>query len=298
MDKDTLARALDVCVQKMLVGDSLEGIVQLYPQLTKELTPPLEAVQAINVYRANIHVQPSLIAEKRANFLNQIEQDKKSALTQSHRYNSRVWLLVAALLLIFLAVIGGTLLASKQALPGESLYPIKEAIQQAQLSLIRQPQDRLDFELSVEDERITEIKALQAMERSQEVRFSGGLTQAENNQWQVGDLTVEVPDGAQLVGRLRPGIWVQVEGLLQSDGNIIAQNIKPREFIIKGLLEQPPFQQWAIAGVPILLNNETILQGNPSAGKNVEARVFLLTDGKLLARWIAFTPADIDNSAP
>ncbi len=80
-------------------------------------------------------------------------------------------ILVAALMAISVIFGGGAAAAyaSQDAVPGDTLYPVKEVVEQAELTFTTNPQAKAELHLEFAQERVAEIQTLMAEGRTDEV---------------------------------------------------------------------------------------------------------------------------------
>jgi hypothetical protein len=246
----------------------------------------LEAAQALRIYGSTTFV-PSEIQE----------QNKKRLLVSARNYKSRRiltglrpawWYGIFTLLFLVLLVIGVTLFLSSavSALPGDALYPIKLAVERARLMMVNDPGQHLEIERANDQARLEELASLMALGRKEAITFTGSLVKKEPGAWQVGGIPVQVTNDTQIIGQVKEGISVQVNGFLQSDGQIKADEIRPRQFLITGPLYMSTPNLWHVGTIPVEVNGDTILHTLPEEGKTVRMSLFLTQDGKWLARLV------------
>lgn len=291
MDSEAEQRAFDVCIQQMLAGEKLEQALELYPQLAGKLTQPLEAVQVLLVYRTALSPPEAVQINSRVGFL---AEAKRIHLRPTVRQRLRLWSLrLAPLILILFLFIGGAWLVSSAggALPGAALYPVKIASEEARLWLAQDAASALELERSFDARRVQEVTALLELGRRRSVSFAGGLGQALADRWQIGGLTVRVPDNAQVVGRVEEGIVVQVDGETRPGRVLQAERIQPREYEIQGELVRLKPEQILVGGAPIQVNADTVWQADLADGSRVRVIAFQTIGGEWVARYIS-TPGN------
>ena len=159
---------LDAALNQLNAGQDLEQILAAHPAQAAELRPLLQAARSARLPAA---AQPDRLAQNRsrARFL-------AAAQSQSHRRASfslgRLALNALAALLLVIVTLGLGGLASVQALPGDSLYPVKQALERAQLALSSGAQNRLTLEetaqmmkKSLSAVKVIQFRALAALRR-------------------------------------------------------------------------------------------------------------------------------------
>jgi len=124
------------CLERLLEGESIEDCLKAYPEQSPELEPLLKtssvliqksaAIQATPEFKARVHsrLQEILCA-------NREKAEKKARIL----IWPRKWAVAMTSVLVIVLVGIGTITASANALPGESLYPVKLAAEQARVTL-------------------------------------------------------------------------------------------------------------------------------------------------------------------
>ena len=97
---------------------------------------------------------------------------------------------------------------------------------------------------------------------------------------------MKITPDTQIIGQVKPGIYIDVTGVLLPDGSISAEQIKPSEYVITGTLERYSDEAILIEGIPIQVTPNTIINGTLVLGADVTTRAIRLTDGSLTARVI------------
>jgi hypothetical protein len=99
---------------------------------------------------------------------------------------------------------------------------------------------------------------------------------------------VQVPGDAQIVGAIRSGFSVTIQGKTGAGGVVVAQRLQMREVVIQGQIETLSLEEGrlVVSGLEIGLTAETILVGSPAVGNRVSVRMLLLPDGRPQARLV------------
>ncbi len=214
------------------------------------------------------------------------------AAPRSHRKRRMLsikWLkwtaaVLAALLLLSLLV---SLVVSLQVTPQSSLYRLRRLVEEARLVLAGNAAQQLEIEKAIDQDRLAEVQTLIRAGRGPlQVTLVGGLSRKSNGGWVVGDIPVSVSPETQLIGKIEPGMIIQVSGMLQPDGTIQAQHVQPREYTVRGKIQRIQDNQWIIDNIPVQLSPDTILRGQAAAGSQADFIVYRMLDDRLVARWI------------
>jgi hypothetical protein len=190
--------------------------------------------------------------------------------------------LLAVIVILFLGGYG-VVTASARTVPGDPLYPVKISVENTQLRLVRDPIKRLELEESFEEERLTEIEEMTSRERSGEVTFVGGLSKMDTDQWLVANVKVLLTTQTQISGDIQPGYQVEVHGILQPDGSLVAELIRPHLYQFSGVVESIQGSEWVISGITVIINSDTIINGSLTKGTRVKVESVVLATGALQA---------------
>ena len=279
MKTNRLETIFENCLQRLQGGETLEVILADYPQEAKQLRPLLLTAANLDGLR------PSTTATerkgRRAQFL------AAAAARRPAPSRKVAWQPLRALVtsLVLLVVIGGSLrgtgLASAKALPGETLYPVKRAVERTRLTLTGTSLDRLRLAESFDQQRTMEVARLVENQRSEEVSFHGMLESNLDGSWQVGGLTVYSQNPAADWQNLS-GAQVEVVGHTRPDG-VEVQELRLRLFHLDGDLEGIGETEWLVSGVPLDLSPATRINGQAQIGAPVAITAIQLQAGRFLA---------------
>jgi len=193
------------------------------------------------------------------------------------------------LLLLSIMIGSGIIVAviSNWALPGDRLYPLKRAIEDARLELAFTPRQRLELEIAFDEKRLDEIDLLTEKAMSTQVDYSAVLTDVNNEgEWIIGGKRVIVTPETEVVGQVNQNIYVTVIGILKTNGTIDAERIQPREYIFTDKLNSTALNQWLVDGITITVAHDTVIHGSPVIGSQVRVKAFRLPNDQLVARFI------------
>ncbi len=129
------AEIFNSCLERMFEGANIEDCLRAYPEQAKELKPLLRASLAIRQTSLNIHPDYHFKSIVRSHLQIRAEKmrRKEHKATWFFNHYKRLTVVMVSVMVVFL-VGGGVLLASVNALPDESLYPIKLAGEQLKLA--------------------------------------------------------------------------------------------------------------------------------------------------------------------
>ncbi|MCI0520264.1 MAG: DUF5666 domain-containing protein [Chloroflexi bacterium] len=279
MTADPRADAFDQCLQRILNGEAAEQALAAYPQWAGEFRPMLETALAIHSWGSAIHAPNAAKARSRARFL--------SAALRRPRPRPAIFappfmrLAMAALAVWAVLLLGAftTAAASARALPGDRLYPVKRLAENTRLALESDLAERMALEHLFDHERVDEVNALLAVRRAELVSFAGEVTAMGVGEWQVGGLRVLLSAATQVEAEILPGYYVNVQGLLQPDGKVLAGSISSRKFEARGTLIQTAADKWMLAGIEMHVSAATQVVGALKDGAPAYARGVLMQGG-------------------
>lgn len=182
--KPSLELLLQDCLDRIARGeDDLESALARYPQAAGWLRPQLELSLRLRASQAALQPRPGFIAASQARLLEQIRAGEKPRQVPFWRRQlpflrpGRTFNLVTlALALICVATMGqNIILGSRLALPGETLYPLKRGIEQAQLALSLSPAGDTRLQIEFSQRRASEIVELILDEQYEEVPYATQL---------------------------------------------------------------------------------------------------------------------------
>jgi len=233
MDREleaTFIEALDA----VEAGEPLEAVLERYPQRAGELRPLLETAAALS----NVPVAYSADARKtsRDTFLSrgaELRRRRRPVIVPWWRRFALAFGSLAVLLLIA----GGLLVGpAGAALPGDALYPLKLAAEDARLALAGSPARRDALRERIRRERVSEINALVALGREADVSCFGTVRAIEDGAWLLDDLRVEITAATEIEGQ--PRVGASAEGTCRvANGQVSAVTMRVQS--VSDLLPQP-----------------------------------------------------------
>lgn len=317
MAEGSITQALEIGIVQVESGVDLEEALRLFPEYAEELRAPLEAAQAARWLAASVQVPQAAQQDSRERFVLAVGTTRmalrsggrrqKTALaspagkhisTRSKRRGLLGFLVALSVLILVLAAVG--ILAS-EALPGEPLYPLKQAGESAQLWLVQDPHRRLELERTFDRRRNQEVQTLIEHIQAGEglaplpVQWVGSLEETLPRIWKVQGLSVSVLPGTQLIGQVDPGYVVVVDGQLQADGTLSADRIAVRKFQVNGRLDRSGPGEWKAQGIPFLVAENTVIDGEASPGSPVVLILVETGTGEFEARLIQVLAAAGEN---
>ena len=170
------------CIDDIKAGKaSVEDCLGRYPSIRGQLEPLLRIALEIRK-PPDVKPSPSFKMKARVRLMDEIHGRQVATRWPWSRYNSQAkpatyirrfsTSAAGVILAIILAVFGlgaGTAYASQASLPGDTLYPIKLATEQAGMVLVGDDVARAERALSFANKRVREMEALAEKERAQDL---------------------------------------------------------------------------------------------------------------------------------
>src|SRR4030042_5336663 len=251
-----LIDVLEKCVSSMEAGVPLENCLREYPEYAPELSKLLKTAEIVKTLRVEkIPIEARVQNQKK--LLSQAES-LRSGNKRSNNTSSFDWLLkpirhvtqylrvlspianklVLALGIagIFILFSGGLLITSAKSLPGDSLYPVKRAVEDIKVYLAPSDEIRHEYEDAYSQKRVEEVNLLIGLTREQKISFEGIINSMDESHWSVSGIPIVIQPDTEIVagvdGRntVVPGMWVEVEGTTGSQGEVYANEIHLREY--------------------------------------------------------------------
>lgn len=225
-----LYEVLEICLQDIERGESIETVLFRYPEYADELRPILEG--SINA-RSMAITAPSaeVLQRNRARVLQHAAQMREAQAKSSSR---RIWFASLRRVAVTLAVVAmlfisgtGLVRAASTTVPGDNLYPVKRTWEDVLVLFTFNLQQREALEIEHENERLYELREVFAAGRSAEVEFSGVATSQNGNEWIIAGIRVVISGQTEVRdGPLAIGSAVRVKGRTQSDGLVLAERVR------------------------------------------------------------------------
>ena len=180
-----LERIFNECVERILQGESIEDCLRSYPKNAAELEPLLKATVNLSRRGASFDPLPAFKALARA----RIEGAQLYARHQPKKTDFSTWprawapALASVCILLFGSV--GTVAASSDAMPDETLYPVKQATENIRLTLTFSDASKAKLHTDLAENRSEEIVAMATQGNAEQVivltgRLANNLTEAQD----------------------------------------------------------------------------------------------------------------------
>ncbi len=267
-----ISSAFAACLQKIEAGSSVEQVLVNYPHLANDLRDLL--LIAINARQsaAGVRVPASAQIDSRRRLLLQAQELKKRrastgfwAFLSFFRQNtSSLVFATAALTLLFIA------LGSTRALPGDRLYPVKIAAEQAESSIVSGSSAQMSLEDGFDSRRAAEVTQMIQDRRTGTVRFGGYLGKNKVNNWQAAGISLKIYTDFEQRAQNLLDVYVEISGDLDVNGLVEVTMIQPRLIPITGALQSVEGDVWKINDLTVQTNNSSVINGTPRPGKAID----------------------------
>ncbi len=221
--------ALEICLQALKNGASLDSALARFPDLAPELRPLLKTSQ--RVHGKTIPVPSAQrMRSGRAQLLQQaaeMREARRPARRQSVIPFFQRLAIAASLSAVFLLSGTGLVQASSSSLPGENLYPVKRTWEDMRLLFVFTPEAREAMESQYDQERLNEVSELLRDGRVVSITFTGLVTADQNGNLLVSGVLVEITPQTVFSGdALVTGVAVTVTGQTEVNGHVIAASLQ------------------------------------------------------------------------
>jgi len=187
------------CLDAFESGESVEQILNRYPDQANELRPLLETAVQLSQFQP----QPSSLAQQRSKnaFLALAVAQAAPLQTKKFSFFRLQKLLIPLAVILFVFLFGvGLVNVSASSIPGEPLYGTKRFAENIQLVLSFDLENRTVLKDQFNQERINEIQMLLDKGREFEVKFRGVIENIEVDHWVVASLNIQIDSDTQIKG--------------------------------------------------------------------------------------------------
>ena len=206
---------LNECTERLLRGESVEQCLARYPEEATELEPLLRMALAARETSSAVEPRPEFKARVRHAVQSQLRFEGRKPETKGIPALHWIprWAAVAAcvaLLLVFVA--GGTVAASSNTVPGDTLYSVKTTTEQVQLKLTFSKTAKAKLQARFAERRVREMARL--AEKGRTARLSTLATRFEAHLAKIEQLAAQIeaadPEDKQRVSELREILYTNM----------------------------------------------------------------------------------------
>lgn len=281
MKHDELDQLLEEYLQQMPGDqDTLERLVQAHPNRAEWLRSLIET--AVLARALQVSTPPAVQARSRAVFLSQAARKRQPRSKWLPVFLLRPATVLALFIVILVTALFGSGLASAQALPGDTFYPVKISVEQARLSLAANTASRLRLQDLYDQRRVEEVQSLLARGRIQRVAFDGFLERPVEDVWQVSGIPLAFASPATQPNPALIGSYVEIEGATVAD-QVEIETLRLRLFNLTGKIEDLQAEVWQVDGILVTISPLTRIDGRPALGAYAETTAIRPAGDRLLA---------------
>ncbi|GAP12836.1 hypothetical protein LARV_00576 [Longilinea arvoryzae] len=258
---------LNEALSKLQAGEPMDQVLAECGEFSAELAPLLETARWLRQSDQRT-VPRAAVARSRACFLR--AADARAIRTSASFQRLHLALNLAVILAIVAGAVFFTGLRSASALPGQTLYPMKLALEQAQLAFASSdPAGKLLLEETFDQRRVDEAVRLVELGSGQPVNFAGFLSGGGDQPWVVGGIPLQLDAEQRGVAQKLAGSYIEVHGQVQSDGQVQVNALQLRFFDLRGVLADHEGERWAVSGIWVSITDQTQVDRPPAAGQKV-----------------------------
>jgi hypothetical protein len=194
---DQFNNILNECLDRVLLGESIEQCLRTYPEQSKELEPLLRTARLAKM-AATVQPRTEFKARARREFQSALQdiRNKKSRRTSLFSWHwqwQSGWAIALIVILVLVLSGGGTVVASSNSMPDNTLYPVKLAAEKVKMAFTFSEIDKAELNAGFADNRVQEIIYLASNGNLQNVqvaaqRLNGNLAAMNNLVGDVGNV--------------------------------------------------------------------------------------------------------------
>lgn len=218
MASDAFEETLVEALEALENGDRVEEVLGRYPEHAADLRHVLETTALL----VQLPPSPSPQAREasRKAFLQhgqELRQQKKQGNARPLR---RFFLSFASLALVVILV---GLFAAQYAIPGDPLYGFKRSVENVRLS-VASPAQQQQLRRAFEEERNHEVYRMIDRGRDGVAGYKGIVAEIGDEQWELGNITINITDETVIQGTPKEGDWVEAHCRIE-DGQVYAESL-------------------------------------------------------------------------
>lgn len=293
--------ALEAALEALARGASIdEAVAGMPPEEAREVRQMLGAAVAAARLKAE---EPPVDAARRSRS-RLMRHAAASSASAAPRAGARVLIprFAAAALVALTALIlglGGLNEAAADSLPGDVLYAVKAASEGLRLRLEFEAGQRLRLQELYAEARLEDVRQLLALGRVVPVSFKAQVESMESVLWLAAGIPIRLSPATTVVGEIRPGMVVAVEGTTQTDGTIQGDEIRLESYDMLGTLEVLDGERAVVDGQSLLRTPDSYFEAGLVPGDRVLVRVGVDDGGVCtLVSAIRFAPPTPTTAPP
>jgi anti-sigma-K factor RskA len=282
MSRTEFTEILEICIRRIEAGRTIDEAIADYPSEKEDLRALLQLALDARPQGRAMNVPSSAQVNSRKRFLAQAQQMQQRprpaslwSLLNFLRVNAgQIAFGLAAVALLFVA------LGSVQALPGDGLYPVKLAAEQAEVSLAGSSAERVTLESSYDYRRAEEVVQMILLKRTGRVRFGGYLNQTGTGSLDVVSIPLVINQQLDQQARGFINAYVEITGNLGADGKVMVDTLEPRLETLVGTIERLDAGEWLVGEKLVKITAASQISGSPQVGSRVTLQTAQLRDSQ------------------
>ena len=166
-----LENIFNECLERMFQGESIDSCLGSYPEEAAELEPLLRTAMGFSWRASSLQPRPEFKAQTRLRLQGAQTYATQPRQPQRHGFLAwqRGWAFALTAALIVLLSGTGTVAASSNALPDETLYPVKLATEQVKVAFTFSDAGKAELHSQLAEDRAMEIAAMAHKGKSEQV---------------------------------------------------------------------------------------------------------------------------------
>jgi hypothetical protein len=147
---------LNVCIERVIQGESIQSCLEAYPEYAKELEPLLQtAIETLHA--ADIQPRPEFRQRASREFQKAVQNLKPRGSAHSAWKWPLRWVIPVTAVFAVLVAGTGTVFAASSSQPDQPLYSVKLLTENARLALATSPAGKAELYAQFADTRVNEI---------------------------------------------------------------------------------------------------------------------------------------------
>jgi len=235
-----LESVLDECLNRIAADgeQGLDACVAEHPTLAHELEPLLHLAAELETLREDVPPPPAALQDGRQKLLREAahlkaQEDEKARarLAPLWPFNLQFLLRRSAVVVTLTALLvvtvlgGGTIAASANSLPGDSLYAVKRVTEELQLAVTLDRGAKAQLVQKLDERRRSEVQAIVTSRRVADMSFRGRVESMSASAWIVSGVLLYTTPETVLEGGIEAGTLVHVQVRSFSNGTLQASRI-------------------------------------------------------------------------
>ena len=172
------------CYERIRSGESLESCLRSYPRYRADLEPLLRTTFDIGRRVSYIHPRPEFKHWAQVRFESAMRYPRQQQQQQQQRRTEapvasglfrHAWAVAFTIALVLILGTGSTMAASSQALPDQTLYPVKLATEQIQVAFAVTDQRKAEVYTELVGKRADEVEAMANEGKTEEAAKAAAL---------------------------------------------------------------------------------------------------------------------------